>query len=135
MELVRLQSACQPGLIFWTEDLEFTVLGYRSAACVSAKSLQSCPTLCNPVDCSPPGSSVRGFSRLEYWSGVPCPPPGNRPNPGIKPASLMPPALTGGFVTTSATWEAHKSPAAEFKPKCAFVCRGQTVESNSLCLS
>ena len=49
-----------------------------------------------------------GFSRQEYWSGLPCPPPGDRPNPGIKPMSLMPPALTGGFFTTSATWEAIK---------------------------
>ena len=36
-----------------------------------AASLQSCPTLSNPVDCNPPGSSVHGFSRQEYWSGVP----------------------------------------------------------------
>ena len=38
-----------------------------------------------------------GFSRQEYWSGLPCPPPGDRPNPGIQPAS---PALAGGFFTT-----------------------------------
>ena len=39
-----------------------------------------------------------GFSRFEYWSGLPCPPPGNLPNPGIKPTSLMsPPALASGF--------------------------------------
>ena len=40
-----------------------------------------------------------GFSRQEYWSGWPCPPPGNLPNPGIE---LMSPALSGGFFTTSA---------------------------------
>ena len=34
---------------------------------------QSCPTLSNPMDCSPPGSSSMGFSRQEYWSGVPSP--------------------------------------------------------------
>ena len=34
---------------------------------------QSCPTLCNPTDCNLPGSSVHGFSRQEYWSGVPLP--------------------------------------------------------------
>ena len=33
-----------------------------------------CPTLCDPMDCSPPGSSVSGFSRQEYWSGLLCPP-------------------------------------------------------------
>ena len=72
-----------------------------------AKSLQSCPTLCNPMDGSPPGSSVHGFSRQEYWSGLPCPSPGDFPNPGIEPVSLRSPALAGGFFTTSATWEAQ----------------------------
>ena len=47
------------------------------------------------------------FSRQEYWSGLLCPPPGDLPDPGIKPTSLMPPALAGGFFTTSATWEVH----------------------------
>ena len=46
-----------------------------------------------------------GFSRQEHWSGLPCPPPGDLPNPGIEAASLMSPALAGGFFTTSATWE------------------------------
>ena len=44
-----------------------------------------------------------GFSRQEYWSGLPFPPPGDLPNPGVKPIS---PALAGVFFTTSATWEA-----------------------------
>ena len=48
-----------------------------------------------------------GFSRQEYRSGLPCPPPGDLPNLGIKPASLMSPALAGGFFTISATWEAQ----------------------------
>ena len=42
----------------------------------------------------------------EYWSGLQCPPPGDLPGPGIKPVSLMSPALADGFFTTSATWEA-----------------------------
>ena len=67
--------------------------------------LQSCPILCDPVDCSLPGSSVHGFSRQEYWSGLPCPPPGDLPEPGMEPTSLMLPTLAGGFSTTSATWE------------------------------
>ena len=45
------------------------------AAAAAAKSLQSCPTLCNPTDGSPPGSSILGFSRQEYWSGLPFPSP------------------------------------------------------------
>ena len=47
-----------------------------------------------------------GFSRQECWSGLPCPPPGNLPDPGIKPKSLTSPALAGGFFTPSASWEA-----------------------------
>ena len=96
----------------------------------NAKSLQSCLTLRNPMDCSSPGFSIHGilqarilewvtmpswvahqaflsmgFSRQEYWSGLPCPPPGgNLPNPGMEPASLSSSALAGRFFTTSATW-------------------------------
>ena len=69
-----------------------------------AKSLQSCPTLCDPTDCSPPLSV--GFSRQEYWSELPCPPPGDLPNPGIEPMTLTSPALAAGFFPTSATSEA-----------------------------
>ena len=47
-----------------------------------------------------------GFSRQEYWSGLPCPPPGDLPNSGIKPVSLMSPALAGGFFTNSTIREA-----------------------------
>ena len=47
-----------------------------------------------------------GFSRQEYWSRLPCPPSGDLPDPGIKPACLMSPALASRFVTTRATWEA-----------------------------
>ena len=45
--------------------------------------------------------------RREYWSGLPGPPPGDLPYPGIKPMSLMSPALAGGFFTTKATLEAE----------------------------
>ena len=47
-----------------------------------------------------------GFSRQEYWSGLPLPPAGNFPNPETEPVSLASPALAGGFFTTSAIWEA-----------------------------
>ena len=47
-----------------------------------------------------------GFSRQEYWSGLPCPPPEDLPNPRIKPMSLMSPALADELFITSATWEA-----------------------------
>ena len=48
-----------------------------------------------------------GFSGQEYWSGFPGPSPGDLPYPGIEPMSLPSPALTGGFLTSGATWEAH----------------------------
>ena len=48
---------------------------------------QSCPTLCNPMDCSLPGSASMGFSRQEYWSVLPFPSPGDLPDPGIEPGS------------------------------------------------
>ena len=48
---------------------------------------QSCPTLCDPMGCSPPGSSVLGIFRQEVWSGLPFPPPGDLTDPGIKHAS------------------------------------------------
>ena len=60
--------------------------------------VQLCLTLCDPVDCS-----LLHSSRQEYWSGLPCPCPGNLPNPGIEPGS---PALAGGFFTGWATREA-----------------------------
>ena len=50
-------------------------------------SCSVCLTLCDPMDCSPPGSSVHGFSRQEYWKGQPFPSPRDLPNPGIEPRS------------------------------------------------
>ena len=50
-----------------------------------------------------------GFSRQENWSGLPCLPPGDLPNPGIEPVFLMSSALAGRFFTTSAVCEAHLS--------------------------
>ena len=46
-----------------------------------------------------------GFSRQEYWSVLPCPPPGDLPDPGTEPVSFMSPAMASRFFTTSATWE------------------------------
>ena len=55
-----------------------------------------------------------GFSRQEYWSGVPCPPPGDLPDSGIEPRSSGSSLLVGEFFTTSATWEAQE---AQNRPK------------------
>ena len=47
-----------------------------------------------------------GFSRQEYWNGLPCSPPEDLPDPGMETSSLTSPALAGKFFTISATWEA-----------------------------
>ena len=70
-----------------------------------------------------------GFSRQEYWSGLPCPPPEDLPHPGVEPASLMSLALTGRFFTTNATWESQDAmPAAHRR-----VCEG--LRSASTCFA
>ena len=51
-------------------------------------------SLCDPMDCSPPGCFVHEFSRQEYWSGLPFPSPGNLPDPGIEPRSLQADSLS-----------------------------------------
>ena len=80
---------------------------YPMCVCVHAKSLQPCPTLWHSMSLHSPGHSTpldtearqapvsRGFFRQEYWSGLPCPLPGNLPDPGTKPVSLTSPALAG----------------------------------------
>ena len=63
-----------------------------------------------------------GFSRQEYWSGFPYPPPGDLPDPWIKPRSVMSPALAGGFFTTSVTWEALTQGESEVAQSCLTLC-------------
>ena len=75
------------------------------SACLRAKSFQSSLTLCDPMDCSPLGSSVHGI--LQARSGLPCPSPGISWTQGLNP-SLTSPALAGGCFTTSVTWEAQE---------------------------
>ena len=60
------------------------------------------------VTCQAPLSSQAslGVSRQEYWNELLCLPPGDLPNPGTEPLSLVAPAVSGTFFTTSTTWEA-----------------------------
>ena len=53
------------------------------------------------MDYSLPGSSVHGILRQEYWSGLPCSPSGDLPDPGLESVSLVSCALAGGFFTTA----------------------------------
>ena len=67
---------------------------------------QSCPTLFDPWTVACQALLSMGFSRQEYWSGLPFPSAGDLPDPGIKPTSLMSPPLAGRFFTTNITREA-----------------------------
>ena len=69
---------------------------------------QWCPTLCDPLDCSPPGSLSTEFPRKEYWSGLPFSSPGDLPYPRIEPSSPLSLTLTGGFFTTEPTGKPSK---------------------------
>ena len=74
------------------------------------------------MDCSPPGSCVHGILQARILEWLPCSPPGDLPNPEIEPASLMSPALAGGFFTTSTTWEAPKEGTAVAAAKSLQSC-------------
>ena len=52
-----------------------------------SKVTQSCPTLSDPMDCSPPGSSIHSIFQEESWNGLSFPSPGSLPDPGIEPGS------------------------------------------------
>ena len=78
-------------------------LGRSPDFCVCAKSLQLCPTLGHLWTVALQAPLSMGFSRQEYWRGLPCPPPGDLPDPGIERNSLMSPALAGVLFTTRVT--------------------------------
>ena len=78
-----------------------------SRACVlyRAKFLRSCRTLCDPIDCNLPGSSVHWILQANT-GGIVVPSSRDHPYPWIEPRSLTSSALKGKFFTTSSTWEA-----------------------------
>ena len=86
--------------------MPFQVLGHSMTAselvfsCVYSVT-QSCPTLCDPLDCSPPGSSVHEVFQSRVLDCLPFPPPRDLPNPGIKPKSFAPPSLQVDFLPLS----------------------------------
>ena len=92
--------------------------------CVIANSClvaKSCPALCDPMDVAHQTPLSMGFPRQEYWSGLPFPPPGDLPHPGIKPESPALPSLPGRFFTMSHL----ESPPPRPCPECllAYYCR------------
>ena len=74
--------------------------------CVCAKSFQLCLTLCDSMDCSPPGSSVYGILQGRILEGIAI----SSSRGSSWPTSLKSPALAGGFFTTNSTWEAPPAP-------------------------
>ena len=68
---------------------------------------QSCPTLCHPMDCSSLGSTVHGIFQARTLEQVPFPSPKDLPDPGVKPASLVPPALVDRFFTIEPSGKTH----------------------------
>jgi len=79
---------------------------FDKITCVSAKSLQLCPTLCDLMDHSPSGFSVHGILQAKILEWVAVPSSRGPSHPRTESVSLMSPALVGGFFTTSAIWEA-----------------------------
>ena len=78
---------------------------------------QSCLSLSDPLDSSPPAPLSMGFCRQEYWSGVSFPPPGDLPDPGMKPSSVRPPTLSLRLFSPTATLEVQKC-AREWRNVC-----------------
>ena len=78
-------------------------MGKREGRERVTRNVRVCSVVSNSwhhMDCSPPGSFVHGISRQEYWSGLPFPPPGDLPDPGIEPKSPKYPALAGRIFTS-----------------------------------
>ena len=95
--------------LYWTSPMSITYCPAEKKVKVKVKMViaQLCLTLCDPMDCSLPGSSVHEIlqARILEWVAI-TPPPGVLPDPGIEPTSLRSPELAHGFFTTSTTWEA-----------------------------
>ena len=81
LKLETVFRVCERKISLWSSTQEAVKLGNSNGvegfpgASAAAKSLQSCPVLCDPIDGSPPGSPSLGFSRQEHWSGLPLPSP------------------------------------------------------------
>ena len=105
-----------------------------SCVCVRDESLQWRLTICDPINCSPPGSPVDGHSagKSPGVGGLPCPPPGNLPDPEIESTFLRSPALAGAFFSTSPAWEAP-SITGSVTQLCPTLCTPGTVAARLLC--
>ena len=85
--------------------------------CGNVLVAQSCPTLCAPMDCSLLGSSVHGIFRLEFWSGLPFPTPGDLADPGIEPEYHLFPASQADSLPTEPSGKPTATDTALVKRK------------------
>ena len=112
IDLCHLQLSCIAGRFFITEPLGKPIMilvGFNledRCACMRAKLLQSCPTLRNPMDCSPPDSSFHGVLQARILEWVAMPSSRGSSQPRDRKCISVSPALTGRFFTTSTTWKA-----------------------------
>ena len=100
------------GLQSWIQLSDWTTapyMGKGQGVCAHARSLQSCLTLCNPLDHSLPGFSVHGVLQTRILEWVAFLSPGDLPDSRIKYTSLPSPALGVRFFTTSMTWEVQRT--------------------------
>ena len=129
------QSSEEP---VFPSHLEFTVqdsarvgrLKALGSSCVHVHMLSHVQLFAAPWTVAHQASLSRGFSRQEYWGGLPFPSPGNLPDPEMEPTSLVSPALAGRFFTTSATWEALHLHEASLKSKVLLEGREMTAHGN-----
>ena len=106
------ESEKGPGWL--TDKVAWDVASPGDQACMRSKLLSCVRLFATPWTAACQAPLSMGFSRQEYWSGLPCPPPGDLPNPGIEPVSLMSPALAGGFFTTV---QSGKPPGEQEAPR------------------
>ena len=103
-------SVIWPGLPYYTytvNEWKMTFVKANHFAFRVSVCAQSCPALCNPMDCRPPGSSFHGIFQARILEWVAMPSSKDLPHPGIELASSVPPALAGRLFYHWATWEAH----------------------------
>ena len=93
---------CSEGSSCLTEETRYIRTNSKMCCAVLVFSRSVVPDSATPWTVARQAPLSMGFSRQEYWSGLPCPPPGELPDPGIEPMSH---ALAGGFFTTSTTWD------------------------------
>ena len=96
-----------------------------------AKSLQSCLTFCDPWTVAHQTPLSVGFSRQEYWSGLPCLPPGDLPDPGVKFKSLTCPAWAGEFFITQFSSAQSLSNLQLFGTPWTAACQASLTITNS----